>query len=221
MLAIFSAINPSSYVVPLASTYGTFTETPGTVENIHSALTPFHKDRFGNFHTPTTARDTNSFGYTYPEVVDWNVTPQQLASSVRAAVNALYGPQGTLSKKRSVRFSSRIMPRQSLSISSKNSTGGTIRDWLINMSVERDQTKPFYIHFFLGAPPTDVTQWKLAGNLIVSQAVISDVMSGEADRTVPAIASIPLMRTLAKVNRDSSNVNGTVAFLRVEPAVAD
>jgi hypothetical protein len=32
------------------------------------------------------------FGYTYPELIDWNTTAAELASSVRTKINLLYNP---------------------------------------------------------------------------------------------------------------------------------
>lgn len=36
------------------------------------------------------------FGYTYPEIVDWNVDATQLSANVRTIINQLYNPAGTI-----------------------------------------------------------------------------------------------------------------------------
>ena len=65
------------------------------------ALTPFHLDDSGTFHDSNTTRSTRSFGYTYPELLDWNIDPKLLAYDVRGHINNLYGPKTTTSKRRS------------------------------------------------------------------------------------------------------------------------
>lgn len=55
----------------------------------HVALTPFHIDD-GKFHTAETVRYIKSFGYTYPEIQDWSVEPEELQRRVRQQINELY-----------------------------------------------------------------------------------------------------------------------------------
>lgn len=55
------------------------------------ALWPF-RTISNTFWTSTSSRSTRAFGYTYPEVVDWNVDAKTLANNVRAKVNELYNP---------------------------------------------------------------------------------------------------------------------------------
>lgn len=73
-------------------------QTTKLLTNFLAALTPFHSDDVGTLYTSATARSTRTFGYTYPEVVDWNVTATQLSSNVRANVNNLYNPTNSISK---------------------------------------------------------------------------------------------------------------------------
>lgn len=56
------------------------------------ALTPFHTDGGGDFWNSGTARNTSTFGYSYPELRYWKASNQsQYQANVRAAVNNLYG----------------------------------------------------------------------------------------------------------------------------------
>jgi tyrosinase len=198
LMAIFQAINPSSYVTPLGNDYGTFTENPGIVEDVHSALTPFRKDS-GSFHTSVTAQATKNFGYTYPEVVDWGVGADQLAANTRAAFNKLYNPTGALTR--------RSVPRNQRRVTNSSST----REWYVNLSVQRRNIATF-IDFFLGAPPTDASQWATANNLVVSQAILSDMASGTGK--APYIAQVPLTRSLVGNGQDPTNVNVTIGYLQ-------
>ena len=63
------------------------------------ALTPFHAADNSTLYTSATARSTRSFGYTYPEVTDWNVTADQLSSNTRANLNKLYNPAGSIATR--------------------------------------------------------------------------------------------------------------------------
>ncbi|CAK7275091.1 hypothetical protein SEPCBS119000_006504 [Sporothrix epigloea] len=62
-----------------------------------SPLRPFFtassSDSTYAFHTSRSVESINSFGYTYPEIDDWSLAPADLANTVRAAINNLYGPQ--------------------------------------------------------------------------------------------------------------------------------
>lgn len=57
------------------------------------ALAPFHYDNYGNMHTALTVQYLKPFGYTYPELQDWNTTSQaEYSQSVIAIVNEIYHP---------------------------------------------------------------------------------------------------------------------------------
>ena len=70
-----------------------------TFTDIQLALTPFHANANSTLYTSATARSTRSFGYTYPEVIDWNVTAAQLSSNTRANLNKLYNPTGSIATR--------------------------------------------------------------------------------------------------------------------------
>ncbi len=99
LFAIFQALNPGSYVGSQANRAGTFTTAPGTIENVNTALTPFHSDAGTALYTSANVRSTRSFGYTYPEVRDWGVTAAQLSANTRAAVKQLYDPNNRFSPR--------------------------------------------------------------------------------------------------------------------------
>lgn len=73
-----------------------------------AALTPFHADESNDFHTSNTTRSTRAFGYTYPELLDWNIDPSVLAFDVKGHVNTLYGPIATTSRHQQLRSESRL-----------------------------------------------------------------------------------------------------------------
>jgi tyrosinase len=171
-------------VVPQVNGGGTYAEAPGTTENANFPLYPFKRDSQGNFHTAVSARQTKNFAYSYPEVIDWGITPQQLASNVRKAFKTLYNPTGMLdNQKRSIRITRRA----------DRST--QTRDWFINLKVNRTMDTPISINFFLGPPPARLADWQTASNLIGSQIILPDMTSSKL--LPPALAQIPVTRSLS------------------------
>jgi tyrosinase len=203
LFAVWSAINPNSYVLPQTNEEGTFAIPAGSTEDTNTPLKPFRKDAAGSFHASTTARLTSTFGYTYPEVVDWNVIPTQLAANVRSIVNALYHPTDGLSK----RTVNRIMRRAETQT----------REWLINFSVRWNVDTAVAVHFFLGEPPAEPENWSSASNLIVSQMILPAMLHSNMDAPT-AMAQIPLSRSLidaqkgGKLNNDE--VGSIITFLK-------
>src|SRR5688572_20736046 len=66
--------------------YGT---PSGTTITAGSPLKPFF-DQNLNFHTTISVANISRFGYTYPEMPDWRMPPEERASHVRAHINSLY-----------------------------------------------------------------------------------------------------------------------------------
>ena len=99
LFAIWQAIYPNSYTTPEINSEATYTNAWEEIEDVNTPLTPFHADSAGTLYTSATARYTRSFGYTYPEVMDWGVNATQLSSSTRAALNNLYNPTGSISTR--------------------------------------------------------------------------------------------------------------------------
>lgn len=65
------------------------------LETTDTPLVPFRKDNT-TYWDSNTSRDFKAFGYTYPELVDWNVpgvSRQQLADTVSGHIKRLYGAQ--------------------------------------------------------------------------------------------------------------------------------
>jgi tyrosinase len=61
----------------------------GSIVTADSPLKPFFDEDL-NFHTSRSVANITTFGYTYPEMPDWNMPPEARASHVRAHVNSLY-----------------------------------------------------------------------------------------------------------------------------------
>jgi len=90
VVAMWQAIWPNSWVETRPAQGGTWTIARGDNEGPGSPLTPFHSDTSGKFWTSDMSRSTKTFGYAYPETVDWGMTPAQLQTNVRNSVTRLY-----------------------------------------------------------------------------------------------------------------------------------
>ncbi|KAK1994696.1 Di-copper centre-containing protein [Colletotrichum falcatum] len=99
LIAMWQAIHyndkTQTETLPSGGLFATAANTPITAD---SPLKPFYRDTSGNFHTGRTATDIKNFGYSYPEITDWNQSPDALARQVTVSVNRLYGPGGASKK---------------------------------------------------------------------------------------------------------------------------
>ncbi|KAI9714213.1 MAG: hypothetical protein M1812_006434 [Candelaria pacifica] len=201
LFAIWQAIYPNSYVTPQVTTYGTFTTNQGATEDINSPLTPFHSDSNGNFYNSETARKTLTFGYSYPEVVDWGVDANTLASNTRANFKKLYDPSNQFTPRS-------LLPRQEKVAEGnvvdggilRNVSANTYREWLINIEVDKYALSgSFLIHFFLGgSPSTDPLSWSTSPSLVASYGIF---VSGNTtflpiSGPVTVYGQVPLTRKL-------------------------
>lgn len=66
--------------------FATPKDTPITAD---SPLKPFFDENM-KFHTSNSVANITTFGYTYPEMPNWNMPPEARADHVRVRVNALY-----------------------------------------------------------------------------------------------------------------------------------
>ncbi|KAL9102921.1 MAG: hypothetical protein Q9163_001981 [Psora crenata] len=166
LIAIWQAIYPESYTTSQVNAQGTFTDAPGAAEDVNTALTPFHSDNNSTLYTSTTARYTRTFGYTYPEVIDWGVSPAQLSANVRTNLNKLYNPTGSIAIKKRAMDTSRTPPYPFPNI--------TDYQYFVNIRVDKSALNAsFFVHFFLGEPTTVVNEYSFAPNLIASHSVLS------------------------------------------------
>jgi tyrosinase len=115
---MWQAIYPDPWMVNETSPCGTWTIYPNTIVGETTTLTPFTTGDKTTPWTSKSARYTKVFGYSYPDVQDWLMTPAQLSANVTARVNQLYNPDGTLSKRS--KLSVRIGKRE------------TVKEWTIS-----------------------------------------------------------------------------------------
>ncbi|MCJ1407940.1 hypothetical protein MMC19_002011 [Ptychographa xylographoides] len=161
--AIWQALYPSSFTVPQPNQYGTYTNQPGEIENADTPLTPFSSNVNGTLYTSNTVRHTKSFGYTYPEVVDWGVNATQLSANVRRTINALYDYSDDVTSRSESGVTLAKRSRRSVSIKTAD------REWAINVRTDTTRlTTALFIHFYLSLPPPDPAAWSSSPTLVAS-----------------------------------------------------
>jgi tyrosinase len=94
------------YEEDMFTSQATSTGQYGTIESsivtADSPLKPFF-DEDMNFLTSKSVRNITTFGYTYPEMPDWRMSPEARASYARAQINSLYGGEdGGVSQPRAL-----------------------------------------------------------------------------------------------------------------------
>lgn len=92
------------YQEAMFTNQATSTGQYGTIESsivtADSPLKPFF-DEDMNFLTSKSVGNITTFGYTYPEMPDWKMSPEARASYARAQINSLYGGEdGSVSQPR-------------------------------------------------------------------------------------------------------------------------
>ncbi|MCJ1287371.1 hypothetical protein MMC26_006720 [Xylographa opegraphella] len=193
LTTIWQALYPTSFTTPEASSYGTFTNPSGSLEDANTPLTPFHASPNGTLYTSTTVRSPRTFGYAYPEVQDWNATSAaQLAATVRATINSLYNPDSA-TEKRSAR--TREPGTRATSALAAH------YQWAINIAADVSQLPtPLFLHFFLAAPPPSPQSWSSAPNLIASLPLLA-TPSTSAAHPAPRLThgQLPLTHALLRL----------------------
>ncbi|KAI9806662.1 MAG: hypothetical protein M1825_006119 [Sarcosagium campestre] len=209
IFALWQAIYPNSYVGSQTNPFGTRTNAPGGVENVNTRLTPFRKDAAGNYWTSASARSLKTFKYTYPEIVDWNVSPSQLSANVRAKVRALYDPQGRLSRREVGALSGlthkeagalaerdfpSLAPKYTIPQDLKN--GSSYLEWFVNFQVDKNElNEPNFVHFFLGKVSENPLEWSASPNLVGSHASFTVQNTTIAPQAI-VLGQMPLTRKL-------------------------
>jgi tyrosinase len=179
---MWQVINPNPYVVSGVTTQSNWQWNSGEMKNQYSPLKPFTKNVGGSYYTSADVRNTRTFNYYYPETYNGAT-----ASSVRSAVNSLYGPSSTSRFRRD--------------LASRGTYEGRPvqhgdHEYHLNLNCHKFALDGSYsILAFLGNVSTDVASWYEAPNLAGMHGVLA--MKGMNNGTAVEIeASIPLTTTL-------------------------
>jgi Tyosinase C-terminal domain len=145
LFSLWQAIYPNQYLTPTTEGLGTFAIPPGNLDTQWTSLEPFTFNGRGQFYTSASSWKISTFGYTYPEIQDWNQTPAQLKSNVSAAINRMYNPQGIPAKRAAT-------------------PGAQTKAWSVALNVSKYdlQGERFIVRVFLGQIPENPEDWPLS-----------------------------------------------------------
>ncbi|KIW91999.1 uncharacterized protein Z519_06981 [Cladophialophora bantiana CBS 173.52] len=181
LFAMWQALYPDTYIEPTVNAYGSYYEAVGFVDSGTTALAPFHSDSGSSLFTSNDVRSMKRFGYSYPELPDWEMNPGELAANVRTAVNSLYNPSSNSTVSSSTRWTRRRSSsiaenfgHVSLDLARRLRVNNLNRQWSITVLVDRfPLDTSFCIDFFMGDAPDEVSSWPTAPNLIGTYAQFS------------------------------------------------
>jgi tyrosinase len=193
-------MRPTSYLTPYPDHYGSYTLQGGGKINdtLSTPLQPFSTDKQGHVWTSSSAQSLRGFGYSYPEIQDWNQTPDQLQTNVTAQVNALYGPSASKIKGRDDDLQVRL------------------KEWSVRISVSKFDLsgERFIVHTFLGDIPHDPSAWSVSDNCVGSFPILPPVSHAASTRhQVPTHNEFSLTEGLKTRGYDGQNSILTAEFL--------
>lgn len=211
VFAIWQGLYPDSYLAPTVAPFGTWSTPGGTTVDDQYPLAPFHNDAQGNYWTSASARDTVSFGYTYPEL---------LSADLVSAVNDLYGqtaPANTIQKRelhspippghrtspvgKMAKRADKVDPKKGGAPPSVT-TGDKYTEWITNIKVDKLAAGgTFFVHIFVGKYDSNPFSWSFEPNLVGSHCVFVQSSPGANDAqaagaNLPVSGSIPLTGAL-------------------------
>ena len=202
-------MNPSNYLTSYYEYYGTYSIAPsfpygpGMNDTVNSPLPPFSQDTQGTPWTSGSSQYLKTFGYTYPEIQDWNQSPSQLAANVTAQVNMLYS-QSTSSKTKRIR-----------SITSDGHE--QVLEWSVAISVSRFEFngQRFIVRLFVGEIPDDPKTWATSKSCVGNFAVLPPPQPPTGPMPdVKAYDEVSLVQALMSVGHDGQDANAVVEYLK-------
>jgi len=204
-LAMWQAINPNSDLQQTTEPGGNWWLRPGQTLNRQTALIPFHGSDGKTPYNTEKVKHPKKFGYSYPDVRDWEYTgsdgPSRLASAVTARVNQLYSSRGR-SAKRSIRGNTMeraVVPHE----------------WTAAVSAPNDAAggKAYTVSLFFGEKPDNPKEWpfKSFGGLYVLAQPMASVQG-----PMTAHTEIILTGQLENAGIDTSNVNASRNYIDKE-----
>lgn len=201
LYVMWQAIHPNSWMSNSREPGGTRTLVPGQTINAATPLLPFHSKADGS--APWTAYGTRSlkaFGYSYPDVKEWEFrgpnAAADLARSVTARINSIYNVQGR-SAKRSVRG---LQPR------------AVEREWTVEVSAPNAALlgASFSVMLFLGDKPKNPADWPF--QTIGSMYVLAQPRSPLSGPMV-AHTDIVITKFMQDNGIDTTDVKASKAYL--------
>ncbi|KAF2471888.1 Di-copper centre-containing protein, partial [Lindgomyces ingoldianus] len=184
IMAIYQYRYPDTYVEPSYQSKATFAIAKNSSQDTASPLAPFHMNAKGDMWTSSTVISTDSFGYTYPELVG---NPSN--SSLTATINRLYKPQTQgLNNNNTL-----------TTLRKRNDTADAI-DWMAEINMPSDIKATYSVRAFLGDFDTEnAKNWPTDPNYV---GQVASLASPRMESDVIVTANIVLTDKLAAKYKD-------------------
>jgi tyrosinase len=223
---MWQTIYPNTYTTAQTATTTSYTIAVNDVEDANSrlsaqipcilhfanmclALTPFHKDTVGTFHTSNDVRDWTTLHYTYPEFLSGGGAQQ-----VMSYVNALYGPQATAKagsihakkatkhKRHSHLESRELAPNVTFAappVELISTSNGSRYEYTANIATQRFALDGTYnIFVFLGNFSSDSQTWPFDQALVGTYGIFSTKGMTGMIGNHSVSGTVPLTRALTQ-----------------------
>jgi tyrosinase len=218
ILALWQHLYPKTYVKSHRQSQSTYTIAAGSVQGVNSPLTPFHRNKQGQFWTPKSARGTKIFGYTYPEL-----RGKTSRRALRRKINRLYGSRvsgvsGDISQQK---IKARdVQPRtlnDLVSIDFNFSPDDILHEYVAKVTMPINPLGNSYsAAVFLGDFNRDPSTWLTEPNYIGSNSVLG--MANQVDTETMVTAQIvltqPLLNKFASGELESLDMETVLAYLK-------
>jgi len=202
LYVMWQAIHPNSWMSNSREPGGTRTLVPGQTINAATPLLPFHSKADGSApFTANSARSLKAFGYSYPDVKEWEFhganAAADLAKSVTARINSIYNVQGRSAKR---------------SVPGHQSRGAVEREWTIEVSAPNAALAgaSFSVMLFLGDKPKNPADWPY--QTIGSMYVLAQPRSPLSGPMV-AHTDVVITKFMQDHGIDTTDVKASKAFL--------
>jgi tyrosinase len=204
-LALWQALNTDSWVQPMVAVEQTYNIRLGSVIDENSPLEPFFSDQQRDYWTAASARDIETFGYTYPELAG-----HANQSAVREAINHLYG--GSFASTGLVTRNAMIESQTNGAGPYEGSAPEPQRQYLANILSQKFALNGSYaIYVFLGDFVDTPEAWSTSPNLVGTHAVFAALRNVDASSNPISGSALGSSKMASSVAGDGGiQVTGTM-----------
>lgn len=227
LFAMWQTANPTAWIRPQRAGQTSFTTLKGTIQQSNSSLTPFFASEDGTFWNSDMSRDTEAFGYAYPEaslplkrkdprtelikkITAWygGDSPANLPTGIHTLQRCSHeigesrkGGNRFEHKRPNVRPDAKSPPRSCVV------RNGQYTEWIANVAVNVGALGSrfgalggtYAIYFFLGEVPKKTCDWNTASNVMGSVDFRDMHMNMDTDSDAKITGTLPLTTALTKM----------------------
>ncbi|CAG8976243.1 hypothetical protein HYALB_00009418 [Hymenoscyphus albidus] len=212
LYAIWMAMNPGNLMTPIGGEAGTMSIPFGNIDSTDTPLYPFTANAQGSVYTSAAAYQYSIFGYSWPEIEDWNQTPEALRANVTAQVNAKYDPNGVFSNPPPAAPATRRRYN-----TPSRTAGEETKEWAVSIEVNKYELKGAYfvISIFVGCVPEDPAEWPFTDTRVDSMHLMPPPLKNITDWPfMPVYDEISLTKVVENADIDVGDAVAVKQYLK-------